>query len=212
VRGGRGFGLASAVVLIGAPLAGCGGQRQDAHEPSGSYTVNILRASFPTRQNLSHAAHLVLVVRNDGNKTVPNLAVSINSFSEPSQEPGLANPNRPVWIVDTGPGATPSHPIESSGPESPNGAATAYVNTWAMGAVRPHQVRTLSWKVTAISPGVHRLTYTVAAGLNGKARAELANGQAPRGSFTVAISSAAAQVHVDPNTGQVLQGPPPLGP
>jgi hypothetical protein len=196
---------------LAAPLAGCGGARQDVHEPSGTFTVNILRASFPTRQNISHAERMVLVVRNDSNKTVPNMTVSVDSFSAPSQAVGLANPLRPVWIVDVGPGASPVHGVEGIVADSAGGAQTAYVNTWALGAVRPHGQRTFIWKVTPVKSGVHRVTYTVAAGLNGKARAQLADGQQPRGSFTVSISPAAAQVHVDPNTGQVVSGPPPLG-
>ena len=190
-------------------MTGCGGERQDAHEPSGTYTVSVLRATFPRLQFLAHSERLVLVVRNDSNKTVPNLAVSIDSFSSRSQMPGLANANRPVWILDVGPGATPSHPVEGAVVNTPGGAQTAYVNTWAVGSVPPRTSRVLRWRVTPVAAGLHRVTYTVAAGLNGKARAQLADGTVPRGSFTVYISPAAAQSHVDPNTGAVVPGPPP---
>lgn len=202
--------LATVAAAVAVPLAGCGGQRQDAHEPSGTYTVNVVRQSFPVRQNLAHTSDLVLVVRNDSNKTVPNMAVSVDSFSSPSAQPDLANPARPVWIVDVGPGPAPVRGVEGNGTDYPGGAVTAYVNTWAVGAVPPHATRRFVWKVTAVKPGLHRVTYTVAAGLNGKARAVDANGQPVRGSFTVAIASAPAQVHVDPNTGKVVPGPPPL--
>lgn len=193
-------------------LTGCGGQRQDVHEPSGTYTVSVLHSSFPRVQRLAHSEQLVLIVRNDSNKTVPNLAVSIDSFSSASKTPGLANPQRPVWILDVGPGASPSRPVEGPASETAGGSGTAYVNTWAVGAVRPHAVRVFRWKVTPVAAGLHRVTYTVAAGLNGKARAELADGSVPRGSFTVLISSAASQTHVDPNTGAVVPGPPPQAP
>lgn len=196
--------------MAAVPLAGCGAARQDVHEPNGTYTVSILQASFPKQQSLAQSSKLILVVRNDSNKTIPDLAVSVDSFSTASQQPGLANPQRPVWIVDVGPGAAPSHGVEGTVADTPGGAVTAYVHTWALGAVRAHSVRHFIWKVTAVRSGIHRVTYTVAAGLNGKARAQLADGQPPRGSFNVSISQAPAQVHVDPSTGRVVPGPPPL--
>ena len=190
-------------------LTGCGAARQDAHEPSGTYTVSVLKSSFPRLQRLAHSEQLEVVVRNDSNKTVPNLAVSIDSFSAASTTRGLANAQRPVWILDVGPGAAPSAPVEGAAVDAPGGAQTAYVSTWALGPVRPHGIRIFRWKVTPVAAGLHRVTYTVAAGLNGKARAELADGTVPRGSFTVFISPGATQSHVDPNTGAVLPGPPP---
>ena len=193
-------------------MTGCGGQRQDAHDPTGNYTVSVLHASFPAVQHISQPERLVLVVRNDSNKTVPNLAVTIDSFNAASDAPDLASRQRPVWIVDRGPGAQATHPIEGVVADSPGGYQTAYVNTWAAGPVRPHRQRIFSWRVTPVQSGIRRVTYTVAAGLNGKAHAQLANGQVPRGSFIVAVSARPAQVHVDPNTGKVVPGPPPQGP
>jgi hypothetical protein len=174
--------------------------------------VSIVRASFPRSQTLAKTSNLVLVVRNDSDKTIPDLAISVDSFSAPVNQRGLANPLRPVWIVDVGPGRAPSHGVEGVSADYAGSAQTAYVNTWALGSVPPHHVTRFSWRVTAVKSGVHRVTYTVAAGLNGKARAQLANGQAPRGSFVVAISQAPKQVHVDPNTGRVVPGPPALAP
>ena len=200
------------VAALAGTVVGCGGERQDAHEPSGTYTVSVLHQSFPRVQKLAHTEQLVLVVRNDSAKTVPNLAVSIDSFSTASQTPGLANPQRPVWILDVGPGASPTHGVEGNAAETGGGAQTAYVNTWALGPLRPHAIRLFRWRVTPVAAGLHRVTYTVAAGLNGKARAELADGAVPRGSFTVYVSPTAAQTHVDPNTGAVVPGPPPQAP
>jgi hypothetical protein len=173
-------------------LAGCGGQRQDVHEPSGMFDVSVLRASFPARQTLAKQVPMTIQVRNDGTRTIPDLAVTVSSFTTRSRQPGLADPTRPVWVVDRG----------------PVGGETAYTNTWALGSVGPGQVRTFVWYVTAVVPGMHTVGYSVAAGLNGKARAELAGGGPPTGVFRVDVKGTPAQSRVDPNTGRVIHTPP----
>jgi hypothetical protein len=179
---------ASAVAALA--IAGCGGgTRQDANEKSGTYTVDVLDAKFPTKQTLAQQTALQVKVRNAGNQPVPDVAVTVDSFTRQSQQQGLADPERPVWIVDKG----------------PVGGDTAYVNTWALGTLAPGQTKTFTWKVTAIQPGTHTVKYRVAAGLDGKAKAQLASGRSPEGSFTVAVSGKPAQATVDPNTGKVIR-------
>jgi len=181
-----------AVMVLGLSLAGCGGTRQDAHETAANYRVSVLSASFPTTQTLSAQSALTLSVRNDDSKTIPQLAVTVSSFNVNSQHHGLADPSRPVWIVDQG----------------PVGGESAYTNTWALGALGPGQVRTFTWKVTAVQAGVHNVNFAVAAGLNGKARAVLANGGRPAGGFRVAVSRCPAQAAVNADTGRVVRKAP----
>jgi hypothetical protein len=170
--------------------AGCGGgDRQDAGEPSGTYQVAVVRTSFPARQHLAKSERFVIAVRNTGSKTVPNLAVTVDSFATRSQEPGLADPSRAVWIIDDG----------------PRGGDTAYTNTWALGRLTPGQTRRFVWRVTAVQPGTHTVKWQVAAGLNGKAKATLAGNREPSGSITVDVSDKPAQSRVDPKTGQVVR-------
>ena len=109
---------------VGAALAaaGCGGgTRQDADEPSGTFQVAVLKASFPTKQHLAQPERFVIAVRNTGSKPVPNVAVTVSSFAARSEQAGLADPERAVWIVDA----------------SPRGGDTAYTNTWALGRLAP---------------------------------------------------------------------------
>lgn len=178
--------LGAAALLV----AGCGGgQRQDANEPSGTFNVEVVDASFPKRQHLSQQERMVIQVRNADTRTIPMLAVTVDSFSVREDRPDLADPNRPVWIVDSG----------------PRGGTTAYVSTWALGGLRPGQTRTFTWRVTPVRSGRHRVAYRVAAGLNGKAKAQLAGGQIPEGSFAVDVSQKPAQARVDPATGAVIR-------
>ena len=179
------------VVSLGAlALAGCGGgERQDADEPSGTFQVDVVRASFPTKQHLAQPERFVIAVRNTGHEAVPNVAVTVSSFAQRSEQPDLADPDRAVWIVDS----------------SPSGGDTAYANTWALGRLAPGQTKRFVWRVTAVKAGTHTVKWQVAAGLNGKAKATLSGNRAPAGSVTVDVSEKPAQAHVDPETGKVVR-------
>jgi hypothetical protein len=178
----------AALVVLG--VSGCGGgERQDANEPSGTFRVNVVRASFPAKQRLAKPERMVITVRNAGRETVPDLAVSVDSFAARSEQPELADSQRAVWIVD----------------RPPSGGETAYVGTWALGPLRPGEVKRFVWDVTAVQSGTHTVKWQVAGGLNGKAKAVLAGNRAPAGSFTVDISDRPARMRVDPETGQVVR-------
>jgi hypothetical protein len=186
--------------LLGA--AGCGGGNpQDVNEPSGKFPIQVVRATFPTTQRLAQKSQLLIAVRNAGHKKVPNVAVSVLSgeanapaataaFEEASSEPGVAEASRPVWVLDRGPA----------------GGITAYTNTWALGRLRPGETKTFLWRVTAVKPGVHELKYTVAAGLNGKAKARLPGGALPTGSFQVNIAGQPAEGRLGPGDQPVKSG------
>jgi hypothetical protein len=182
---------ATALCAVAVLAAGCGGgARQDKDEPSGTFKVDVVSASFPAKQRLARQERMVVEVRNADNRTIPNLAVTLEpGFSERSNRQDLADPNRPVWIVDDG----------------PIGGGTAYTNTWALGALKAGETRRFVWKVTPVRPGSHEVRFRVAAGLAGKAKAQAAGGRTPEGSFTVSISDKPSQATVDPETGKVIR-------
>jgi hypothetical protein len=192
--------LATGVAAITAAgfVAGCGGgERQDAHEPSGTFKVKVLKASFPPQQRLAGQAVMRVVVRNDSGKTIPNVAVTVTSdddakggagFTTRSSDTALADPTRQLWIVDQG----------------PRGGDTAYVSTWALGPLPAGRTQSFVWHVTPVVAGTHMLRWHIAAGLNGKAVARTANGQDPAGTFRVNVSSKPPAVTVDPKTGDVV--------
>jgi hypothetical protein len=172
-------------------------QRQDAKEPRGNFPVEV-SASFPPSQRLAKRATLSVRVRNAGAKTIPNVAVTVNSkgkgtqaeaFAQTNQQVGLQSRSRPVWIVDSG----------------PKGGESALANTWAVGSLGPGRSTTLEWGVTPVKPGKFGIEYRVAAGLYGKARAVLQGGGVPEGSFDVKIAQAPRQARVADN-GEVVHG------
>lgn len=206
-------------VAAALALAGCGsGARQDANEPTGNFPVQVTAARFPTAQRLAEHTHLVISVRNVGHTTIPNLAVticnttcgypapvgegtSVAAFAQYLNQPGVASHSRPVWVVD--------HPPGVCGYSCANGGAggdvSADANTWQGGALKPGSTATFNWAVTAVAPGKFVVAWEIAAGIYGKARAILANGSPPKGTFAVEIARAPAQSYVNDN-GQVVQG------
>jgi len=214
------IGAASAATLA---IAACGsGGPQDAKEPTGNYPVQVTSASFPATQHLAEHSRLTLSIRNTGSKTIPNLVVticnvtctypapvgegtSVAAFAQYLNQPGLASHSRPVWIIDKPPG--PCQGV--SGYSCSNGGAgadvTAAANTWAGGSLKPGATETFSWAVTAVSPGKYKVAWEIDASLYGKAKAVLANGSIPRGTFSVDIAQAPVQSYVN-DAGQVVQG------
>jgi hypothetical protein len=198
--------------LAALALAGCGsGSRQDAGEPAGTFTMKAL-ASFPAAQSIARPSRFVLAVRNTGARTVPDVAVTIDSFDYTSNYPELASRKRPVWAIERGPGAIASPPVETENVSLPGGAQTAYVNTWAFGPLAPGKTKTFIWRVVPVKAGSFTVHYAVSAGLAGKAKARLESGAGIRGQFPVYIKPAPDLKHVNPNTGQVEVGQFPSTP
>jgi hypothetical protein len=194
-------------------LAGCGGgARQDAAEASGTYTMQVGHPRFPAAQSIARQTSFVLPVRNTGKSTVPNVAVTIDSFAYTSSYPNLAVDKRPVWVIERGPGAVASRPVESEEVSPPGGGQTAYVNTWALGPLAPGKTRTFIWHVVPVKAGTYTVRYTVAAGLAGKAKARLSSGGLVQGQLTAQIAPAPKLTHVNPATGRVEAGEIPINP
>ena len=207
----RGVTLAAIAALF---AGGCGGgARQDAHEPKGTFSLQVIHASFPSKQSIARPVGLELRVRNSGAHAAPNVAVTIDSFTyrEAEDFPELADAKRPVWVIEQGPGAIPARPVRSQAVSPPGSGQTNYVSTWALGRLAPGATRTFLWRVVPVKAGPRTVHFTVAPGLAGKARAAREPGPI-EGQFTVDVAPLAPARHVDPNTGRVVPGAFPLTP
>lgn len=213
VRGRRLIPVVVPAAVVAALVSGCGGSEQNAHEVKATYPVKIVKASFPSIQAIARNTKLVLKVRNTGTQTMPNVAVTLDSFSYVSTYPGLAANQRPVWIVNVGPGTVPKRPVQSVTVDPPGGGQTAYVNTWALGPLAPGASKTFVWRVTPVKAGIHSIGYVVAAGLNGNAHARVSRsgalegaGGLPVGRFRVLVAGRPPPRYVNPETGKVTLG------
>jgi hypothetical protein len=159
--------------LLATGLAACGGgERQDADQVEGTRKVDVISASFPGKQYLADTTELQLKIKNVDDEAVPNLAVTVDGFDQRRESEGLAEPRRPVWVVENG-------PVNSD---------TAFTNTWSLGEVPAGQTRTLKWTVTAVRAGTYTLRWRVAGGLHGKSKVELPNGDPVSGQFVAQVS------------------------
>jgi len=199
-------GLALALALS---VAACGSESSsDANEPAGTYRVQVTKASFPTAQQLGQTYLMEVGVRNTGRKTIPALTVNVSIKGKEGQgstlpfairdpQPGLAQPDRPVWVLAAG------YP-KQKGSSGPGGAETSNQKTFDFGPLKAGASADLVWKLSAVRSGAHTLLYTIDAGLSGAAKAETGGGVVPGGSFAVDITAAGHDVEVT-DSGEVVE-------
>jgi hypothetical protein len=225
----------TAFAAIALGVSACGDEsRQDEDEPAGKFPVEVTAAKFPTDQRLAETADLQLSVSNVGDETVPDLAVTIftgdqksgGPFQVRSDQPGLADPNRPVWILenefpkcvtDAGYKLQPDSqtrcvtPDEAAGEDGldkaqPAGAEAAQTDTFSFGALEPDDEIEMVWRLTPVVAGTYTVHYELAAGLNGKAKAVTTDGGPVEGEFVVTISDKPPQASVAGNGDVIIQG------
>jgi len=198
-----------------------GGERQDVTEPSGNFPVQVTKAKFANHQRLAETEDLQLAIENAGDQTIPNLAVTIytgdikagvtatgsgqGSFNIRLDDPNLADPNRPVWVLENEyPKLLVSGVTAKNLDQAPTaGAAAAQTDTFQFGPVPPGDSKDIDWRVTPVRAGTYTVHYEVAAGLQGKAKAVTRDGSPVKGEFVVTISSKPAQTCVN-GKGQVV--------
>jgi hypothetical protein len=193
-------------------VSACGGGNgsSEASEPAGTYRVKVATAEFPTAQRLGQTALMRLGVRNTGRRTIPALLVTVSIAGREGQtsslpfaihdpQPGLAQPDRPVWVLSAG------YP-KRAGDAAPGGAESFNKNTFDLGSLEPGKTTEWVWKLSAVRTGRYTLLYGIDAGLSAAAKAETAAGTEPGGSFAVDISSVAPDTIVT-DSGEVVTIP-----
>jgi hypothetical protein len=200
---------------VALSLAACGGgSSSDANEAGGTYRVQVTKAEFPTSQRLGQTSLLRIGVRNAAAKTVPALTVTVSIAGREGQtsslpfgihdpRPGLAQPDRPVWVLSAG------YP-KLAGSSSPGGATTSSPKTFDFGPLKPGATTDAVWKLSAVKSGSYTLLYGIDAGLSGGAKAKTAGGVAPGGSFRVEISTLTPETEVN-DKGEVVEIEKPKG-
>lgn len=202
-RVARAAAAAACLPLLG--LADCGKQtRQDENEPEGKFQVRVVEASFPKDQRIAKPARLRIAVKNVGDRAIPNIAVTINGFTE-RIEGEVADPRRPTFLLNGGP-VENFGGFKDSKEDTPRGGDTAYVDTWALGRLRPGKTKVFRWSVTPVKDGPFRISWEVNAGLDGKAKAVTSGGQKPKGAFAGTIEGEAPKARVSDDGQSIVQG------
>jgi hypothetical protein len=180
-------------------VAACGGESSsDSNEAAGTYPVKVVTAEFPAKQQLGETSLMRIGVRNVGRKTVPALTVTISiagkegrasslPFGYRDPQPGVAQPDRPVWVLSA------RYP-KLAGSSAPAGAETSSRKTFDFGPLKPGATTEAVWKLSAVRTGRYAVLYEVGGGLNPEAKARTPAGTEPGGTFVARIS------RVPPNT------------
>jgi hypothetical protein len=197
-------------LALAASLAACGGgSSSNSEEPEGRYEMSVVEASFPTEQDLGQTSLMRITVRNDGDRAVPTAAITISvageegetsslPFAIHSPQPGLAQPDRPVWVLEEG------WPKAAGTTTKRGGATSAGDKTFDFGPLKPGRTIEGTWKLSAVRAGRFTVLYEVDAGLGGKARAETDTDVAPGGTFKVEITDTTPNVEVT-DSGEVVE-------
>jgi hypothetical protein len=189
-------------------LSACGGgERQDANEKKAKYVVKVVDSTFPEQQKLAKRSDLVIRVRNDDSKTIPNISVTVDGFDRRLKKSSagtsaVSDPLRPVFVVNGQPKSLGGFPETKEA--APGGNQTAFVNTWTLGKLKPGDEKTFRWSVTAVKAGPFRVTWKVNAGFDRKARAVDATDQTPSGLFIGTIQNKAPDTRVDDKDGKTV--------
>jgi hypothetical protein len=193
---------------VAALLAACGGESSsDANQPAGTYDVRVTDASFPTEQRLGQTSLMALGVRNTGKKALPSLTVTVSIAGKEGQssslpfgyrdpQTGLAQPDRPVWVLAAG------YPRLADSSDA-GGATTSNRKTFSLGPLKPGATTEAVWKLSAVKAGRFTVLYKIDAGLSGTAKAET-NGVAAGGSFATEISAVPPDTEVT-DDGEVVE-------
>jgi hypothetical protein len=196
---------------VAVALGACGGGGTSASPgSSGKYPVRVVTAQFPAKQRLGQTSLMRIGVRNTGRRTVPALTVSISiagregeasslPFGVHDLEPGLAQPDRPVWVLAL-------HYPKLAGSARNGAAETASKKAFDFGPLKPGATTEAVWKLSAVKAGRYTVVYNVDASFDGSARAVTTGGVRPGGSFTTQISTAPPETIVT-NSGEVVEVP-----
>jgi hypothetical protein len=200
-----------------AALAGCGsqvvkGDPQDRAEPNGQFPVRVQSATFPGGQKLAKDSSMQIVVENAGQKRIPDINVTVKcgtglggSFMTTTDQSDVSDPERPQFIVNKIPTATPrvNPPLDPA----PLERSSAFVDTYPLGPLDPGRTATFRWDVTAVKAGPYRLCWRVNAGLYGKAKAVASADSelAVNGEFKGAVSNKAPQATIGADGKTVIE-------
>lgn len=212
---------------------GCGGgDRQDKDEPKGEFPVEVVSAEFPEQQKLAKDSKMEIVVRNAGSDEIPVISITVEcpgqeksddrsggsggspsgsgsqggGFNYRTTFPGVADPSRPQFVVNTIPTRTPRN--YDRGRLDPLERSSSYVSTFPLGKLAPNREATFVWDVTAVRSGPYKICWKVNAGLDGKAKAKSFQGTPIAGEFTGTVSDEAPDARIGDDGHTIIEEEP----
>lgn len=127
-------------------------------------------------------------------------------FNYQTTFPGVADPSRPQFVVNTIPTRTPRN--YDRGRLDPLERSSSYVSTFPLGKLAPNREVTFVWDVTAVRSGPYKICWKVNAGLDGKAKAVPHQGTPIAGEFTGEVSDVAPDARIGDDGRTVIESEP----
>ena len=193
--------------------------------------MEVISAEFPEEQKLAKDSKMEIVVRNAGDEDIPMISVTVrcpgakdkpptggsggsasgaggrgDSFSYVTTFPGVADPSRPQFVVNTIPTRTPRN--YDRGRLDPLERSSSYVSTYPLGKLAPNREATFVWDVTAVKAGPYKICWQVNAGLDGKAKAVPFQGTPIRGEFSGTVSDDAPDARIADDGRTIIEEEP----
>jgi len=195
-------------------IAGCGDDDDSGSEDERAYEAAVVSAEFPPRQRLGETTRMRLKVRNEGDRTIPSLVVNVSlggeagggsslPFGIRSEEPGLAAPERPVWVLS-------EHYPKRGDSDDPGGTEGASPKSFNFGPLPAGRSVDGVWQLNAVRTGRYQVLYGIDGDVGGEARVESPSGDPIRGRFTVTITDSVPDTTVN-DRGEVVRIPEPKG-
>lgn len=145
--------------LLALVLAGCGGDdRQDANAPSGDWNVTVVEWEFAKDQPLGTPQNFILKVRNEDDRTIPNLIATISGMRTKVYQPGAASEVRPIWL---------NRDVDYSQFTAYNSALDISFN---LGTLKKGETGSFVVNLTPLRVGEHEVGYRLAPDLFGTGR------------------------------------------
>ncbi len=197
------------VLALTGSVAACGESSSDSNEAEGTYEMKVVRATFPTEQDLGQTSLMRLAVRNTGERAVPATAITISIAGEEGQTSSLPSESAThsrIWRSPTDRSGSwrKAIPKPAGATTKRGGATTSSRKTFDFGSLKPGASVEGIWKLSAVRAGRFTVLYGVGAGLSGGATAKTDTGVAPGGSFRVRITKATPDTEVT-DSGAVVE-------
>jgi len=171
--------LAVTAAFATVGLAACGDDQQA--KKTETVKLELVGASFAPLQKLAKEETMRITVRNPTSKTIEQVTATVSpgdtagtgsGFDTRSADPGVADPSRPIWVVD----------------EAPKNGVTADPAVTRLGPIAAGKSASFTWKLMPVRPGTYKLRWTVGGNLTNQVRVTDQQGDPISGTFPVRIS------------------------
>lgn len=148
------FAITCALIVVGCG----GGETQDQDAVEGTWNVEVVGWKFPERQPLGRPVDFILTVRNDDERDIPQLILTIAGMKQFVEQGNAASNTRPIWIPTD---------VKYSDVTPYN---SALAQSYNLGPLASDDFARYKLTLTPLRRGEHRIGYSLAGNLFGTAK------------------------------------------